>query len=212
MRRRAINYTRFIQLVKVIMPLVAIALLSTVFLFTKNKTLEGGFEFAKADFLALESGMQVTKPRISGSNKQGDTFYFSASVLVPDAPKPEKLTAQNLSGEIRFLDGVTLDLSARAAEMNITDHTIQLSGEALVVFSNGLRATTDHVFADLDNGSLTTDGDVRAVGEMGVIEAGNLRIETIRMEDSEKRMIWFENNVKVVLNMATPEQNKANSQ
>ncbi len=212
MLKRTLNYSRFISLLKIILPLIAIGLMATVFLFTKERTLDGGLQFSKADFVALQSGMQVTKPRFSGSNANGDIYDFTAEVLHPDAPKPTKVTATGLSGEIRLFDGQTIELAARNAEVDLKARTIRFDGGTTVVFSDGLRGESQQVFADLDTGQLNTDGPVTASSPMGKIEAGNLKTETIRQGEAEKRMIWFENGVKLVFNMTTPNDDKAGSE
>lgn len=206
------NYSRFVSLLKIIMPLIAIGLMATVFLFTKDRALDGGLQFSKADFVALEAGMQVTKPRFSGSNAQGDTYNFTAEVMHPDAPKPSKIAATGLSGEIRFFEGLSVELSARSAEVDLDARTLRFDDGTTVVFSDGLRATSEQVFADLDTGQINTYGPITASSPMGKIVAGNLKTETIHHDEQENRMIWFENGVKLVFNMTTPIENKAGTE
>lgn len=194
-------YSRYISFAKIILPLIAIALLATVFLFTTERTIEGGLSFSKADLVSLESGMLVSKPRFSGSNASGDVYYFSAEMLRPDAPSPTSLQATNLSGEITFLQGTSVQLSAGAAEMGIESKTMSLTSGVAIVFSDGFRATSDNLFAELDVGRLTTNGPVTALSLMGNIQAGNLRVETENRDGAENRMIWFENGVKLALKL-----------
>ncbi len=203
------RYTRFVYLVKTILPLIAIGLLATVFLFTKERTLEGGLEFSKADFVALESGMRVTKPRFSGSNADGDVYYFSAELLLPDAPAPTKLLASGLSGEIRLFDGLTIEIAAKEAEIDLETRNIRLFEGTDLTFSNGLRARSDKIFADMDAGTLTSSGPIRATSPMGEIEAGNLRITTVRQGAEENRMIWFENGVRLTFTVQETPENEA---
>ncbi len=204
MESRAITYSRFVYTLKIVLPLIAIGLLSTVFLFTKDRTLEGGLRFSKADFATLESGMQVSKPRFSGSNAQGDTYNFTADVLYPDAPKPTRLAATGLSGEMQMLDGLAIQLSAKQADINLNDRTVRLFNGTDVVFSDGFRAKTGSIFANLEAGTLNTAGTVRATSPMGKIAAGNLRVETLRINERENRMIWFENGVKLTFKTGNP--------
>ncbi len=203
------HYTRFVYFLKIILPLIAIGLLATVFLFTKERTLEGGLEFSKADFVALESGMRVTKPRFSGSNARGDIYNFSAELLLPDAPAPTKLLASGLSGEIRLFDGLKIEIAAKDAEIDLQTRSIKLLGGTDLTFSNGLRARSVKIFADLDAGSLTSDGPIRATSPMGTIEAGNLRITTVRTGEEENRMIWFENGVTLTFTLQNAPEDKA---
>lgn len=203
------GYSRFIYYVKIILPLIAIALLSTVFLFTKERTLEGGLTFSKADLLSLKTGMRLSKPRFSGSNAQGDVYDFSAQLVLPDAPNPSMLEAVGLSGEIRFIQGEKLLLNAGKAEYRVNTQALRLLDGISIAFSNGFHAKSEELLAELEIGRLTTKGAVIASSPMGNIEAGSLRVEQELQNGEEKRMIWFENGVKLVFNLQDDTADKA---
>lgn len=192
------GYSRFIYYVKIILPLIAIGLLATVFLFTTPRTLEGGLTFSKADLLTLQGGMQIDKPRFSGSNTAGDIYDFSAELVQPDAPKPSLLDVSGLSGEIRFIKGGKLLLGADKAEYRIAEQELRMLENVMVLFSEGFYAKTTGLLAELRSGRLISDGFISASAPMGEIEAGLLRIE---QDSQENRMIWFENGVKLTLNV-----------
>lgn len=194
-------YSRYVSIVKIILPLIAIALLATVFLFTSERTIDGGLGFSKADLVTLEAGMQVSKPRFSGSTAGGDEYNFIAEYLRPDAPKPTRVYASGISGEINYLQGTTVQISAQEADVSLTERTIQLSEGVSVVFSDGFRASSDNLYAELNESRLTTNGPVTALSLMGNISAGNLRVETVQQDGEEKQMIWFEKGVKLVINL-----------
>ena len=179
------------------MPLTALGLLATVFLFTTERTIPGGLTFSQTDLETLRTGMQITRPRFSGSSEVGDVYNFTAEMLFPDAPKPEKIEAISLSGQIIFLQGTTMQLSAARAEFELEEKTMRLSEGMTIVFSDGFRAESENLFADLSAGNLTTNGPVKANSPMGNIVAGNLRLETNVENDEENRMIWFEDGVKL---------------
>jgi len=189
------GYTRFVTVTKVVLPLIAIALLGTVFLFTNDDSLEGGLTFSKADLDTLESGMQVVKPRTFGSTPNGDLYNFVADTLLPDSITPSLVEAQNLSGEIQYQTGGTVLLSADKAEFMLEGNQIHLSGGMLAVMSDGSRVTGEGLLAELDTGKLTSNGAVSATSPLGNIQAGNFRVELVGVDDDEKQMIWFENGV-----------------
>ncbi len=191
-------YSRYVAIAKVVLPLIALAMLATLFLFTKDKTLEATLRFSEADLSDLKSGLQVSSPRFSGSNAIGDSFLFSAEHLAPDSPDPSMLFVESLSGEIRFLKGSRVLLNAGKAELDLVNRVLDLSDGISVVISDGFRATTDSLIAHLSEGELVTGGAVEALSPMGKIEAGLMRLETLDPENQENRMIWFENGVKLV--------------
>jgi len=190
-----IGYSRFVTITKVVLPLIAIGLLGTVFLFTNDDSLEGGFTFSQTDLEALESGMRIDKPRMFGSNPKGDLYNFVADALLPDSLDPSLIEALRLSGEIKYQTGEVVQITADKAEFMLEGNQIRLSGGMLVVTSDGSRISGKGLLAELDSGKLTSDGAVTASGPLGNIQAGNFRVELVGEEDEEKQMIWFENGV-----------------
>ena len=189
------GYTRFVTITKVVLPLIAIGLLGTIFLFTNDDSLEGGFSFSEADLDTLESGMRIVKPRMFGSTPNGDLYNFVAETLLPDSLTPSLVEAQKISGEIQYQTGGTVQLSAGKAEFMLEGNDIRLSGGMLVVMADGARVTGDGLLAELDTGKLTSNGAVSVTSPLGDIQAGNFRVELVGEEDEEKQMIWFENGV-----------------
>ena len=183
------------------MPLTALGLLATVFLFTTERTIPGGLTFSQADLETLDQGMQITKPRFSGSSETGDVYNFTADFVFPDAPQPEMIEAVALSGQITYLQGTTMQVSAGKAEFVLSDKTMSLTEGISIVFSDGFRVAAENLFADLSTSRMTTDGPVKANSPMGVIESGNLRVETNLENGEESRMIWFEDGVKLSINL-----------
>ena len=189
------GYTRLITITKVVLPLIAIGLLGTVFLVTNDEAQEGGFTFTKADLNSLESGMRIDKPRMFGSNPNGDLYNFVADALLPDSLTPSLVEAQQISGEIKYQTGGNIQLSAQKAEFMLEGNQIRLSGGMLAVMSDGARVTGEGLLAELDTGKLTSNGSVSVTSPLGSIQAGNFRVELIGEGDEEKQMIWFENGV-----------------
>lgn len=189
------GYSRFISITKVVLPLVAIGLLSTVFLFTKDNTLESGFRFSDADLDALESGLQVVKPRLFGSNPSGDVYNFAADSLAPDSLSPSLIAVERISGEIQYQTGTNLQMTAAKAEFMLEGQSIRLSGGMSLVTSSSIRVTGDGLLAELSSGEIESNGPVSATSPMGSIQAGNLRVVNIDEDGEENQMIWFENGV-----------------
>lgn len=194
-------YSRGVFFLKIVMPLMALGLLATVFLFTTERTIPGGLTFSQADLEILDQGMQISRPRFSGSSKAGDVYYFTAETVYPDAPEPEVIEAIGLSGQIVYLQGTTMQLSAGKADFALSAKTMSMTEGIAIVLSDGFRVTADSLFADLSTGQMATNGPVRANSLMGVIESGNLRIESTLENGEESRMIWFEDGVKLSINL-----------
>ena len=195
MRLGHAGYSRFITITKVVLPLIAIGLLATVFLFTKDDSLEGGFLFSKTDLETLESGMRIDKPRFFGSNPAGDIYNFVADAMLPDSLTPSLVEVQKISGEIKYQNGTNIQISAGKAGFMLDGRTLELSEGAFIVTSDGFRITTDELLAELDTGALTSSTPISGRSPMGDIQAGSFQVERVEADGEEKQMIWFGNGV-----------------
>ena len=72
-----------VRWLKVGLPLVALGLLTALFLFPRQTGFEGGLVYSTADLIALGEGMTVSNPRFSGSTEAGEPFN-SHEALTPE--------------------------------------------------------------------------------------------------------------------------------
>ena len=156
--------------------------------------------------------MRIVKPRMFGSNPNGDLYNFVAATLLPDSLTPSLVEAQKISGDIQYQTGGTLQLSAEKAEFMLEGNQIRLSGGMLVVMADGSRVTGEGLLAELDSGKLTSNGSVSVTSPMGDIQAGNFRVELVGNDDEEKQMIWFENGVMLSFKPESWTKEEANSE
>lgn len=190
-------YTRFVTVLKVGLPLIALAMLSALFLIQSDDGPGGSITFSRGDIEALGEGLRVTNPTLTGSTRDEDRFRFTAAVVVPDAAPPTRATLTGLDGRIDFTDGTVVDISARAGEIDLDAQGLALTEEVRIATSQGLEVTSDDVSVDLRLGTLEARGGVVTEGPMGRIDSDTLRIEP--SPDAEgARLITFGNGVRLV--------------
>lgn len=208
MRQSPGSYTRFISVAKVIMALAAIALLGTVFLFTKEQNLEGGLKFSQAEFEALETGMHIAKPLFSGMNEAGDVYDFKAESVQPTGAEIDQIVVQKLSGEIRYEAGNAIHMRASSAEFSTSDEVLTLTGNIQFEMSDGTIANTEVLRAELQSGLVVGEKQVSASSPLGEISSGSFRLENIEVDGQEKQMLWFENGVKLLFRPDSWDENE----
>ena len=199
------TYSRFVRWLKIGLPLVALAILSAVFLLPKEKGFDGGLIYSTAALVALGEGMTVDNPRFTGATKQGEPFVVSADNAVPDGPDPTLIV---LAAPRASFDQAerSVSLAAREGKLRPKDQILQLSGHVRLETTDGYVVETNWVEADIRAGAVRAPGKVRAMGPGGAIEAGSFRAERpggVSAEAgaanglSQGDRFWFENGVKV---------------
>lgn len=199
MRRSQGIYSGFVTYLKIGLPLVAIALLGTVFLVTSPDDFsDSGLSFTEADRTALGDGVKVVRSKITGTSERGDIYEFSADVIYPDAADPTFVRADRLAGHITTSKGLVIGLAASAASIDLNGETIYLTGGAHLDTSDGYTAETPSLTGNLATGTIVSERTVTANGPAGHIRAGSMRIQTNGKNSAdapENTVIWFGNGV-----------------
>jgi lipopolysaccharide export system protein LptC len=206
-RRDVSVYSRLVRGLKIGLPLLALALLSAIFLLPREHEFEGGLVYSDADLLKLGEGLSVTSPRIEGATAEGEPFVVEAKRATPDGPDPSQVDLEQVRAAVDRPER-RITLQAARGSLRPRDQTLSLQGEVRLETSDGYRVETDAISADLENGEARAPGPVRAEGPQGVIEAGAFRARRVEAEagaaeDAELGglppgdYLWFEDGVRV---------------
>ncbi len=196
MARRVDLHSQLVGILKIGLPLLALALLATLFVLPGDERSGAGLIFTEADLESLGQGLRVTEPVLTGSTREDDPFRFTAAVVVPDAAPPTRADIEDLDGEISFIGGQRFTLEAPVADVDLQSQIMNLSGRVTVTSSDGYRISADTVTVDLLAGTLEAEGDVDGSGPMGRIAAERMAI--VPAESGEgQRVFSFGNGVRL---------------
>ncbi|MGL4237401.1 LPS export ABC transporter periplasmic protein LptC [Tabrizicola sp.] len=170
---RADTHTRVIGWLKVVLPLAALAILSTLFLVADRIDPEDALPYAEVDVEALAREPRMTAPSYSGTTMDGGAVTLTADEARPKA-EGSPATAASLRFELATPDGGTTKLTAASGVMDEGTNQVVLSGGVTVVTSTGYRLETPEVAARLDRSGLESRGPVTATGPVGDIRADRM--------------------------------------
>jgi len=189
-------YSQFVGLLKIILPLAALALMSTVFLFARAPIQENAIPYAEIEALAQE-------PRLSGAQLSGVAEDGSVINLTARTTRPagDVISAEALSAGIDTADGVRIDIRAGSGEIDNTARVARLTGLAHLQTSNGYEMEAAGFSTDLTTGRIDSDGALEVQAPFGTLTAGQLVIET--PEGAANQVMLFQNGVRLIY---TPQQ------
>ncbi len=197
-------YSRFVVILKVALPLVALGMLSALFLIQTDDRLGGGeLVFSRGDLAALGSGLRVSDATFSGTTRGDDRFRFTAELVRPDAAPPTRADVTGISGTIDLLDGPSVSMRAPGGSLDIASENLTLTGEVGIETSDGYRIRTGAVAIDLRAGTLQSGEPVTGEGPLGRIDAGSLEISPAAT-GIDARRFFFGNGVRVVYDPPAP--------
>lgn len=177
-RRRARGlHSRAVRLGTLLLPLAALALLSTMFLLARSVNPDDAISFAAVDVSERARDRQVTAPRLSGVSDRGTAFDLAAREARPDADDPRRMSGTALR---LVLDGQARDratIVADAGEVDTGARTIALEGDVHIETSTGYDLETARMDGSLGRLEVVAPEEVRGTGPLGELRAGAMRID-----------------------------------
>ena len=191
------TYSRVVAWLKVLLPLVALVLLSTMFLISRTIDPSQAIPFANVDVEGLIREQRISGPSFSGVTKDGAALSFQAETARPLPEGQNGLSAEILTARIETPDGAQVDIQAATARVDGATRELSLSGGVLVETSTDYRIEAQGLVAQLDRAELTSDGAVNAAGPLGTLDAGTMRIAPVD-GDASTYLLVFKDGVKLV--------------
>ncbi|MBT0957629.1 LPS export ABC transporter periplasmic protein LptC [Alphaproteobacteria bacterium KMM 3653] len=194
-------YSRFVAWSKIVLPLLALGLLSTMFLISRGFDASGVMPFAEVDVKELAREQRISAPNYSGVTSDGSAISVAASTARPDQTDRDTVNATDLRAEVETLSGMVIELSSSSGQINTRQSRAVLDGGVTVMTSSGYRITTDKITTSLSETKLATEGPVEATGPGAKLSAG--RMELTQSGEAGYQLI-FQNGVQMVY---TPQVN-----
>ncbi|WP_373354910.1 hypothetical protein [Pseudoroseicyclus sp. CXY001] len=164
-------YSIFVSWSKIALPLIALGLLSTLFLFTRHEA-PGEVPFAEVEKIAREQ--RVASPSYAGVAQDGSAIAIAADEIRPDTGGEEAFTILRPRAQVDAADGTGLTITAGTGRLDLTARRAELTGLARLTTTNGYRMETEGVTADLATGQIESLGRLAVQAPFGMIEAGAL--------------------------------------
>lgn len=169
------RHTQVVGWLKVALPLLALAILSTLFLLSDQIDPDAALPYAEVDVEDRAREPRMTAPTYAGTTSDGASLTLSAEEARP-AAEGAPAQAQGLRMDLATPDGAVTELRAAAAVMDQEAREIVLSGGVTVTTSSGYRLETAELAAKLDRSSLASRAPVVATGPVGELQAGGMEL------------------------------------
>lgn len=170
------RHTRLVFWLKIILPLVALAILSSLFLFARRIDFEGTLPYAEVDIEALANDPRLTSPEFVGMTTDGVDVRVAAAEARPGATPEAPLTARSLMAVFERPDGSVITAQSATGVIDQAGSQLTLEGDAVVATSSGFDLRSRIMLAALDRTDVRADEDVLAQTPLGTVESGGMRL------------------------------------
>lgn len=189
-------HSRIVAWMKIILPLAALGLLSTLFLISRNFDPTKTIPIAQIDLEQRAHDQGATNAAFAGVTSGGDEVTFAAETARPAREDARLIKADNVTAEFRLVSGTVIDVTADRADMHQGNYTAALDGDVIISTTTGYRIRTERLDARLDDLYAESPGPVRGDGPPGDLEAGRM-VLTSDAETGNTHLV-FTDGVKLV--------------
>ncbi|MBQ2261539.1 MAG: hypothetical protein II336_09240 [Loktanella sp.] len=187
-------YSQWVGWAKIILPLGAIGLLSTLFLLARSPQVSTDIPLAQAVELARDQ--QLTAPEFSGITDSGAIVVISARNARPSAERPDAADVADLRMRMTNPDGGTLEVTGVTGELDGRARTARFSGLVRMITSSGYVMETSGMTVTLDAGTAVSDGLLEIRAPFGRLTAGQVTFQADGSNTGQQML--FTNGVRLI--------------
>ncbi|MFC4669369.1 hypothetical protein ACFO5X_12460 [Seohaeicola nanhaiensis] len=189
------RYSRMVAFFKVLLPLLALAILATLFLISRGVNLEAKIPFAENEVADRMRNQQITAPFYSGAAENGDAITVRAKFARPGS-NGAPAVAEVVHAKMTRTDGDIMTLDADIARLDVEEDMATFTGNVLFETSNGFSLRTEVLNSSLRGAAGSAPGPVAGNGPFGTLDAGQMEFGA--KSEGEPVHLLFKQGVKLV--------------
>ncbi|WOI55997.1 LPS export ABC transporter periplasmic protein LptC [Palleronia sp. LCG004] len=168
------RHSRRVALLKVILPLLALAILSTLFLVADRRGTGDTVPFSSVEIDRIAAGQQIAGPNYTTVTEDGSALTLAARDVASSDGVAE---LRDIIAVIEYSDGTRIDLTSDTGNLGSGEGAAQLVGGVALGSSNGYRIEGSAFDISRATGRIVSDAPVRGEGPPGTLDAGGLTVD-----------------------------------
>lgn len=202
-RRHTPGYTRFVNLMKMLLPLVALVLISLVLVWPHLKPATNKFKIGIAALKTqFTKDANMTNPRYVGTDKNHRPYSITADIAKNLSKNSGDVEMEMPKADITLKDGSWLVLTAKEGIFNRDAKMLELKGSVNMFHDSGYEFRTAKLYVDLDTSTATSKDPVQGQGPFGTLKSQGFRIV------NKAQTIFFTGKTKMVIYPGIKESGK----
>lgn len=178
------GYSNFISVVKILLPIVALALVSLVVFWPHLRPIDNAFRIGFADIdMGADEKPSLQNARFFGADEKQQPYSVSSDLVMPVGADETQYDLEKPKADIALEDGTWLVLTARTGRFDKTSASLVLNGDVNLFHDMGYEFHTQTATVDMNLGTATGNDPVNGQGPFGELEA-----EGFRLMDRGKRI------------------------
>jgi lipopolysaccharide export system protein LptC len=197
-REAQITYSKFVGLLKVLLPIAALGILSTLFLLPDNRSAIRGIDKVSEEILELAASSGIGRPRFNGTTPGGASLEMWAKRIRPINEEKTITQATKIRARLEVDKFTGATATAGSGIVNTKTEIMLLSDGFVANTFSGYHFKTSGVTVVVATATATTTGPVFVSGSFGTIEADRASLREIETEDGVNYVVDFNGSVKLI--------------
>lgn len=198
---RGDSYTRLVGWLKLLLPLAALVMLSTLFLLPRKSPPVNTLPVVEGE-APPGAREQIVAPVYIGTTAKGEQLRFTADSVEPKSDGLQQVLAHGLDARLDLAGGSRISLRAATGDIDDADKTADLQGAVRIESSTGYVIDTDRMVTAMDRIAAQTLAPVSGTGPAGNFTAGKL---TIASDDATGDVqLLFTGGIKLIYDPQDP--------
>ncbi|MBF9042502.1 LPS export ABC transporter periplasmic protein LptC [Rhodobacterales bacterium HKCCE4037] len=172
-------YSNLVVWVKITLPIIALALLSSLFLLSGTPDPDAALPYAEVDIEQITSEQRVTAPRFAGVVGDDQEIVLRAEAVVVQGEEIEQIHAQSIDGRIELGISEIMTLRAALGDIDMAGQTALLRDGVTVQTTRGYRLDSDTMNVALNEVRLNAPTPVRITGPGLELTADAMEMEEV---------------------------------
>lgn len=168
------RYSQVVSYVKIVLPIIAIGILSTLFLLSRTPDPERAIPFANVDLEELAREQRLGSPRYAGTTNAGREVVVVAETAVPVDGQLDLISVDTLDARIELDDTRFVDITSLQGVINLETNIADLTTDVEVADSTGYTLDTENLLVNFREFAMSSPTDVVVEGPGFHLEAGSM--------------------------------------
>lgn len=170
------RYSTLIAWTKLVLPLIALALLSTLFLFSRTPNPEDALPFVDIDIAELTQQQRLSQPRFAGTLADGRPITLNAESAVQQGDTPNLLELAHVTSEVALADTDSARISSDRGDFDLAQQVIDLTGAVRVSTTSAYQLLSEQISVAMTTMRMLSPGAVTLTGPGLRLDAGAMEL------------------------------------
>ena len=188
------GYSALVAWLKTLLPIVALGLLSTIFLFSGKVDVTQSLPYTEHKIAEIVREQRITRPYFTGIASNGTEIALSAAYASPQIENAHILEITDLSVVLRSTSDRMVQVTAGRGALDSATQTAQISTNVHIAALPDFWVTTEALDMNFNQGFISAKGGFQGVTALGAITAEEMHLQMT----ADDQQIVFLNDVRLV--------------